>query len=92
MEIMLKNTSLLKKNMIYVITQEGLYKNKVNSSLVYLCTCKMDNCQLKKKYSQTRIFTLTVLLYKKNNFFCQVHTKRKSTCTHNTTKHLFFTV
>ena len=71
MEIMLKNTSLLKKNMTYVITQEGLYKNKVNSSLVYTCTCKMDNYQFKKKNSQTRIFTLAVLLYKKNViFFC----------------------
>ena len=72
MEIMLKNTSLLKKNMTYVIKQEGLYKNKVNSSLVYTCTCKMDNYQFKKKKnSQTRIFTLAVLLYKKNViFFC----------------------
>ena len=52
MEIMLKNTSLLKKN----IKQEGLYKNKVNSSLVYTCTCKMDNYQFKKKKQSNKNF------------------------------------
>ena len=56
MEIMLKNTSLLKKNMTYVIKQEGLYKNKVNSSLVYTCTCKMDNYQFKKKKQSNKNF------------------------------------
>ena len=33
-EIMLKNTSLHKDNMIYIIKLEGLYQNKVNSSVV----------------------------------------------------------
>ena len=28
--------------MAYVIKQEGLYQNKVNSSLVSICNCKMD--------------------------------------------------
>ena len=27
--------------MIYIIKQEGLYQNKVNSSLVFTCNCKM---------------------------------------------------
>ena len=27
--------------MIYIIKQEGLYQNKVNSSLVITCNCKM---------------------------------------------------
>ena len=31
---MLKNTSLHKDNMIYIIKLEGLYQNKVNSSVV----------------------------------------------------------
>ena len=31
---MLKNTSLHKDNMIYIIELEGLYQNKVNSSFV----------------------------------------------------------
>ena len=39
---MLKNTSQHKKDMIYVIKQEGLYQNKVNSSLVFSRNCKMD--------------------------------------------------
>ena len=34
MEIVLKNTSWHKNNMIYVIKQEGLYQNKFNSSLI----------------------------------------------------------
>ena len=41
MEIMLKNTSLNKKNMIYIIKQEGLYQNNVNTILVLTCNCKM---------------------------------------------------
>ena len=28
--------------MIYIQKQEGLYQNKVNSSLVSTCNCKMD--------------------------------------------------
>ena len=28
--------------MIYVIKQEGLYQNKVNSSLISTCNCKID--------------------------------------------------
>ena len=44
MEIMLKNSSLQKKNMIYIIKQEGLYQNKVNSSLVSTCNCNMAYC------------------------------------------------
>ena len=31
--------------MIYITKQEGLYQNKVNSSLVSTCNCKMDYCQ-----------------------------------------------
>ena len=31
-----------KNDMIYIIKQEGLYQNKVNSSLVSTCNCKMD--------------------------------------------------
>ena len=31
-------------NMNYIIKQEGLYQNKVDSSLVCTCNCKMDNC------------------------------------------------
>ena len=34
-----KNTSLHKKNMIYITKQEGLYQNKVNFSLVSTCNC-----------------------------------------------------
>ena len=30
--------------MIYITKQEGLYQNKVNSSLVSTCNCKMDYC------------------------------------------------
>ena len=41
MEIILKNTSLNKKNMIYIIKQEGLYQNNVNSSLVSTYNCNM---------------------------------------------------
>ena len=41
MEIMLKNTSLNKKNMIYIIKQEGLYQNNVNFSLVSTYNCNM---------------------------------------------------
>ena len=32
-KLCLKNTSLHKENLIYIIKQEGLYQNKVNSSL-----------------------------------------------------------
>ena len=41
MEIMLKNTSQHKNNMIYIRKQEGLYQNKVNPSLVFTYNCKM---------------------------------------------------
>ena len=40
-----KNTSYTlqhKKDMIYIIKQEGLYQKKVNSSLVSTGNCKMD--------------------------------------------------
>ena len=30
--------------MIYITKQEGLYQNKVNSSLVFTGNCKMDYC------------------------------------------------
>ena len=30
------------KNIIYIIKQGGLYQNKVNSSLVFTCNCKMS--------------------------------------------------
>ena len=49
MEIMLKNTSWHKNNMIYVIKQEGLYQNKVNSSLI----CKMDYWKTIRKLINT---------------------------------------
>ena len=32
--------------MIYITKQEGLYQNKVNSSLVSTCNCKMDYCSI----------------------------------------------
>ena len=32
--------------MIYIIKQEGLYQNKVNSSLVSNCHCKMGYCAI----------------------------------------------
>ena len=32
--------------MIYIIKQRGLYQNKVNSSLVSTCNCKMGYCNL----------------------------------------------
>ena len=41
MEIILKNTSPHKENLIYIIRQKELYQNKVNSSLVFTCNCKM---------------------------------------------------
>ena len=50
MEIMLKNSSLQKKNMIYIIKQEGLYQNKVNSSLVSTCNCNMAYCTPWEEY------------------------------------------
>ena len=37
----LKNTSLHKNNIIYIIKQEGLYQNKVNSRLVFIDNCKL---------------------------------------------------
>ena len=33
--------------MIYITKQEGLYQNKVNSSLVSTCNCKMDYCSIR---------------------------------------------
>ena len=42
-ELSLKNTSQHKNNMIYTRKQEGLYQNKVNSSLVSNCNCKMGS-------------------------------------------------
>ena len=44
MEIMLKKilVSIRSNDMIYMIKQEGLYQNKVNSSLVSTCNGKMD--------------------------------------------------
>ena len=41
--------------MIYIIKQAGLYQNKVNSSLISNCNCKMGYCfekvNLKNQYS-----------------------------------------
>ena len=34
--------------MIYIIKQEGLYQNKVNSSLVFTCNFKMGNSKSTK--------------------------------------------
>ena len=31
--------------MIYIIKQEGMYQNKVNSGLVFTCNCKMGYCE-----------------------------------------------
>ena len=54
MEIMLKNTSWHKNNMIYVIKQEGLmYQNKVNSSLIFSRNCKMDHWKTSRKLINT---------------------------------------
>ena len=39
--------------MIYITKQEGLYQNKVNSSLVFTGNCKMDYWD-KKKTSVSR--------------------------------------
>ena len=36
-----KNTSQHKNNLIYIIKQEGLYQNKVSSSLAFTHNCKM---------------------------------------------------
>ena len=44
MEIMLGNTTKHKDSMICIRKQEGLYQNKVNSSLVSTCNCKMAYC------------------------------------------------
>ena len=55
MEILLKNTTLNKKNMIYIIKQEGLYQNNVNSSLVSTCNCKMAYIQPLKSTGLLRI-------------------------------------
>ena len=41
MEIIFKNSWLAYKNLIYIIKQEGLFQNKVNSSLVFTWNCKM---------------------------------------------------
>ena len=35
--------------MIYITKQEGLYQNKVNSSLVFTGNCKMDYCRKNEK-------------------------------------------
>ena len=43
-KLCLKNTRYHKNNMIYIIKQEGLYQNKVNSSLVFTCNRKMGDC------------------------------------------------
>ena len=44
MWILLKNASYLNSNMIHIIKPEGLYQNKVNSSLVFNRNCKMGYC------------------------------------------------
>ena len=42
LEIMLKECQFAKKiNLIFIIKQDGLYQNKVNSSLISTCNCKM---------------------------------------------------
>ena len=53
MEIMLKNTSWHKNNMIYVIKQEGLYPNKVNSILIISRNCNMDYWKTIRKLINT---------------------------------------
>ena len=50
---MFKNTSWHKNNMIYVIKQEGLYQNKVNSSLIFSRNCKMDHWKTIRKLINT---------------------------------------
>ena len=40
----LKNTSQHKNNTIYIIKKAELYQNKVNSSLVSTCNCKLGYC------------------------------------------------
>ena len=46
----LKSTSLHKNNIIYIIKQEGLYQNKVNSRLVFIDNCKMAFLLLEYKF------------------------------------------
>ena len=58
MEIVLKNTSWHKNNMIYVIKQEGLYQNKVNSSLIFSRNCQ--NNGLLKNNQETHQHILPV--------------------------------
>ena len=41
MEIMLEKCHLAQENMSYIVEQEGFYQNKVNSSLISTCNCKM---------------------------------------------------
>ena len=65
MEIVLKNTSWHKNNMIYVIKQEGLYQNKVNSSLIFSRNCKMDHWKTIRKLINT-FCQLIVQYYGKN--------------------------
>ena len=38
--------------MIYITKQEGLYQNKVNSSLVSTCNCKMDYCRKRNNWEK----------------------------------------
>ena len=45
MEMIFKNSWLAYKNLIYIIKQEGLFQNKVNSSLVFTWNCKMGYWQ-----------------------------------------------
>ena len=46
-KLFLKNTSKHKNNLIYITKQEGLYQNKVNSSLASMHNCKMAYCCVK---------------------------------------------
>ena len=41
-KLCLKDTSQHKKDIIQITKQDGLYQNKVNSSLVSRCNCKID--------------------------------------------------
>ena len=46
-KLFLKNTSKHKNNLFYIIKQEGLYQNKVKSSLASIHNCKMAYCCVK---------------------------------------------
>ena len=52
-----KNTYQHKKNLIYIIKQESLYQNKVNSSLASICKCnRAPDCSVDLVLSPSQRF------------------------------------